>query len=529
MACSISRKTSGSPRGGRKMRIEIKAGPRGAASLITVFLLMIFTVVGLGVACLTQVYVKALFFRRHAIRLDYAAENGVKRGLAEILSAPAAGSGAASVSTGEYESLRADALEGGTRALLAALGVSLPLSIDESVDDLAWTAEADARPVSLADHESWFKARYAVTIEAAGRTGGLAARRNAALDAEADLVAGRMPLALFPLFLASGLREEDRPAVEIRRDPADLASRAPVENAGPAALPGDGTPQLEKTLKIRVFSPQDLAPAKLRQALGLEPSTDPVPDGVYLIRDDMGLGGVFVQGDLAELVPAVDGAYQAVRFTGAAGEWTLRFSPALSRTEFAAPEGTSVYDRVPNGLIFVNGRIDSLAGGVCDVDGRPVPTADPTVPSILRGVGLTIVSSDRITLTSHLTLQGVAWRDGLPYLQDSQAQLVIFSTGRDLLRDEDREGGIIIDAGAPRDVSVHGSLAASGRVAVEGAGKTVDILGGIQAADLLPGNNRLRITADGRLAAGLVDPTAGPVAGEPLLAVAAFRVLAWRE
>ncbi len=527
MACHISRKTSGSPRGGPK--IKIKTRPRGAASLVAIFLVMVFTVVGLGVACLTQVYVKALFFRRHALRLDYAAENGVKRGLAEILTASTSGPGIASVSAGEYESLRGDAQADGLRPLLAALGVPLPVSIEESVDDLAWTAEADARPASLADHESWFSARYAVKVEASGRTGGVAAHRDAGLDAEADVVAGRVPLAFFPLLLASGLREEDRPAVEIRRGPADLASRAPVENAGPAVLPDDGTRLLEKTLKIRVFSPQDLAPAKLRQALGLEPSTDPVPDGVYLVRDDMGLGGVFVQGDLEELVPAVDGAYQAIRFTGEAGEWTLRFSPALSRTEFAAPEGTSAYDRVPNGLIFVNGKIASLAGGVCDVDGRPVPTADPTVPSILRGVGLTIVSSDRITLTSHLTLQGVAWRDGLPYLQDSQAQLVIFSTGRDLLRDEDREGGIIIDAGAPRDVSVHGSLTASGRVAVEGAGKIVDVLGGIQAADLVPGDNRLRITADGRLAAGLIEPAEGPVAGEPVLAVAAFRVLAWRE
>ncbi len=526
MACSIFRKTPGSPRGDLKTR---ERAPRGAASLIAVFLVMIFTIVGLGVACLTQLYVKALFFRRHALRLEYAAENGVKRGLAEILEASTSGSAGGPITAGEGESLREDARAGGTRALRAALGVALPLTVEESVDDLAWTTGADARPVSYADHETWFAARYAVTVEAAGRAAGLPARRDARLDAEADIIAGRAPLAFFPLLLASGLRDEDRAAVSIQRSPFDLASRAPVENAGPAAVPDDATPLLEKALKTRVFSPQDLAPAKLRQALGLEPSTDPVPDGVYLIRDDMGLGGVFVQGDLAELVPAIDGGWQVVRFTSAAGEWTLRFSPALSRTEFAAPDVTSAYDRLPNGLIIVNGKIESLGGGVCDVDGRPVLSPDPSVPSILRGVGLTIVSSDRITLTSHLTLQGVAWRDGLPYLKDSQAQLVIYSTGRDLLRDEDREGGIIIDAGAPRDVTVQGSLAAAGRVAVEGAGKTLDILGGIQAGELSPGDNRIRITADGRAAAGIVDPGDGPLAGEPLLAVAAFRVLAWRE
>lgn len=526
MACSTFRKTSGSPRGGRKNK---GSSPRGAASLVALFLLMIFTVVGLGVACLTRVYVQALLFRRHSLRLDYAAENGVKRGLAELLDASPSGPAGGPISAGEYETLLEDARAGGSRALGAAFRVSLPLAVEESVDDLAWTTEADASPLSLAEHEGWFSARSAVTVEATGRAGGVAARRRAGLDAEADVVAGRVPLALFPLLLETRLGEAERTAVTVRRDAADLGPTAPVENAGPGIVPGEATPLLEKALKIRIFSPQDLAPWKLRQALGLEPSTEPVPDGVYLIRDDMGLGGVFVQGDLAELVPAIDGVWQVVRFTAAAGEWTLRFSPALSRTEFATPEGTTAYDLVPNGLVIVNGKIESLAGGACDSGGRPVPTLDPTVPSILRGVGLTIVCSDRITLTSHLTLQGVAWRDGLPYLQDSQAQLVIYSTGRDLLRDEDREGGIIIDAGAPRDVSVQGSLTAAGRVSVEGEGKTVDILGGIQAEELSPGDNKIRITTDGRAASGLIDPGAGPAAGEPVLAVAAFRVLVWRE
>lgn len=526
MAYSIFRKTPGSPRGGRR---KDERAPRGAASLVAVSLVLIFTIVGLGVACLTELYVKALLFRRHALRLEYAAENGVKRGVAEILDASTSGSAGGAMTDAEIEPLREDAQAGGTRVLRAALGVALPFTVEESVDDLAWTAAADAHSVSFSDHGAWFSARYAVKVEAAGRASGLSAHKDARLDAETDIVAGRVPLAFFPLLLASGLGDEDRAAIDIQRSPADLASPEPVENAGPDVVPDDATPFLEKALKIRIFTPQDLAPAKLRQALGLEPSTDPVPDGVYLIRDDLGLGGIFVQGDLAELVPAIDGGWQVIRFTSAAGEWTLRFSPALSRTELAAPDGTSAYDRLPNGLIIVNGKIESLGGGVCDVDGRPVLSSDPSVPSILRGVGLTIVSSDRITLTSHLILQGVAWRDGLPYLKDSQAQLVIFSTGRDLLRDEDREGGIVIDAGAPRDVSVQGSLAAAGRVSVEGAGKTLDLLGGIQAGELSPGDNRIRITADGRAAAGLVDPGDGPLAGEPRLAVAAFRVLAWRE
>ena len=133
-------------------------------------------------------------------------------------------------------------------------------------------------------------------------------------------------------------------------------------------------------MKIGVFRPGDLSPARLREVLGLEPSTEPVPDGVYLIRNDLGLGGVFVQGDLDEMILAIGGDSQIVVFRAAGAEWRLEWSPARSRTEFLTPEGASAYDLVPLPIVFVNGKVASLGGGVVGMDGRVEMCFDAEMP-----------------------------------------------------------------------------------------------------------------------------------------------------
>ncbi|HEX2695496.1 MAG TPA: hypothetical protein VHP61_07055, partial [Acidobacteriota bacterium] len=283
-------------------------------------------------------------------------------------------------------------------------------------------------------------------------------------------------------------------------------------------------------LKIDLFRPEDLNNAVLRRALGLEPSNEPVPDGVYLIRDDLGLGGVFVQGDVTEMVAAIDGNFQAILFVTGAGDWVLRFSPSLGRTVFETPTGTFAFDLIPAGIVCVNGAVASLGGGVVEPSGRVVMVTGEAVPSILAGVSLTIVSSDRVTISSHLISQGVRWRDGIPYIKDANSQLILYATGKDLLDGSAADGSISVAEGAPHGLTVQASLVAAGAgFVIDGTGKEVELLGSLQTTDYASGKNSLAISANPALSDAHTIPAGAPLTTGPMRYIAAFKVLEWRE
>jgi hypothetical protein len=243
----------------------------------------------------------------------------------------------------------------------------------------------------------------------------------------------------------------------------------------------------------------------------------------------LGLGGVFVQGDLEEMILAISGDTQVIAFRAAGAEWVLEFSPARSRTDFRTPEGSFAYDLVPLPIVIVNGKIESLGGGTVAGDGRIAPALDVETPSVLSGINLTIVSSDKITISSHLILQGVRWQDGVPYVKDSRAQLVIYSAGRDFVSGETVEGGIAVGEAAPADLKLQASITvASGEFSIEGAGKNVEILGALHADGYSGNGNTLAIARDERAMAGEF-PENAPLTAAPQLVFTSLKVLAWKE
>ena len=257
--------------------------------------------------------------------------------------------------------------------------------------------------------------------------------------------------------------------------------------------------------------------------------TDPVPDGVYLIENDLGLGGIFVQGSLDEMILAVRGDAQIVVFRAGEAEWRLEWSPAGSRTEFAAPQGSRYYDLVPLPLLFVNGALAALGGGTIGPDGRVDMCFDGRTPAVLNGVDLTIVSADRVTIATHLILEGVRWQDGIPYSKGSEAQLAILAAGRDAVTGERTEGGISVSDGAPANLKLQASLtAAAGGFGIEGPARSVELLGALHADAYAGNGSRLTLYRDDRAAAGGF-PRIAPLTAEPQLAVYALKVLAWRE
>jgi hypothetical protein len=269
---------------------------------------------------------------------------------------------------------------------------------------------------------------------------------------------------------------------------------------------------------------------RLRAVLGLEMSADPVPEGVYLMHDDLGLGGIYVEGDLDEMVPAIDGNLQVISFRRGDSLWRLEFCPSRAQTRFSTPEGDYTYELLPKGIIIVSGKIGSLGGGEVDAAGNVTLVKDRELPSILRGVDLTIVSSDAITISSHLIQQGVSWEKGIPYVKDSSSQLIIYSTGQDFWQGTARNGGIIIDAQAPSEVKIQASLTArGGGLTICGEGKEVEVLGSLQVSDYSSRENKITISFDPRLTAANGRHENSARTSAPIVFLASFRILGWKE
>ncbi|HSA94519.1 MAG TPA: hypothetical protein VLJ16_00615 [Acidobacteriota bacterium] len=502
--------------------------------MTVLLLLVIFTGLGLAMLHASGVHMKINAFRRFSALLDCASESGLKRGLRDF-TVWLEGTGlAAPVADEQMASFRADPGAGFPQLFAEAFGPVLPRTLEESFDGMIWLCRTDCGLGGLEDRGPYLRIAAALRIESSGGLVRMRPRRRSVLEGALGLLAGRLPLPALPLYIRREIAGSGRSdflaanAIQLRTRPGELVGPG-FQASEEGVLPDDPAALVAKALNIGVFRPGDLSPAELRQALGLEPSTEPVPDGVYLIFNDLGLGGVFVEGDLDEMVLAIDGDAQVIVFRSGDAVWRLEFSPSRSQTSFVTPAGSFDYDLVPLPLILVNGAIASLGGGAVGPDGRVEIRYDGRTPAVLNGVDLTIVSADRVTISSDLILEGVRWRDGLPYAKDTTAQLVIYAAGQDLASGASVEGGIAAAAGAPADLKIQASLtAASGGFRIEGEGKTVELMGALQADSFEGNGNALAILRDDRAAAG-VFPANAPLTASPQLAAFSLKVLAWKE
>jgi hypothetical protein len=508
---------------------------KGSIFMTTVFVLLAFTTLGLGMAVLSQVYLKVAGLKKNSYQLEYASENGIKAAFHHLREAIGGFSGPLILTDLRALDLSDSVRNGEARILEEELGLRFPVIIEEAAGDVTWRSQAACRLELMVEGSEYLAAQYILPIESRGTMSFLPVNRKSELDVRIGAAVGRLPLLLFPFLIDSNLEAGQKEAfavdhgISLMTSPRNLLAGALSSSAEPL-IPRDATPLLEKGLKTRLFRPQDLTNAKLRFALGLEESDTPVPDGVYLVQDSLGLGGIYVVGDVEEMVLAIEGSYQVISFQMAAGDWTLKFSPQENSTRFFTPEGDTAFDQVPLGIIMASGSIDSLGGGALDAAGEAVLVQDREVPSLLRGVELTVVASDRIDISSHLIAQGLEWRDGIPYVKEEQTQLVIYSAGQEFQEAVGTGGGITIADTAPPDLKIQASLTAQGLgFEIAGAGRTVSLLGSLQAVDYASGGNQLDLYA--YLSAGDIrkDFFAVPQTALPVLAFPLFETLDWRE
>jgi hypothetical protein len=529
MNCPFFRRTSGSFIPERIIKRN------GSILIVTAFLFLAFGALSFGLIFLSQVYLKIGGYEKHSRLLEYAAENGIKEGLHHLVSAIAKSPQPAVITEETFAELKADALGSGSLLAANATGLRFPIRLQAQEERMIWQSQIEYQLDGVADQEGFILARLSLPIQSQGHIKDLAFSRSSSLDVKAEVLAGHVPLSTIPFLLDKNLSAEEQAAFPQEGGITFLPSTGgllppQLSFGNEEFIPPEATPLLEKALDIEIFRPQDISTAELRSVLGLEGSQDPVPEGVYLIRNDMGLGGVYVQGDVEELVAAIEGDYQVVSFRMASGVWVLKYSPAQSRTIFSSPEGEELFDLIPLGVIIISGQVLSLGGGQVDEGGAVRLVTDQEIPSLLPGIRLTLVASDKITITSHLVQQGITWRDGIPYLKSEQAQVVLFSTGHDLWSEEGRDGGIVISGDAPEGLKVQAGLTSGGAgIILEGENKSLQLMGSIQTTEYSFSGRRLELTPWVSRPAGNGPPLLGPRTRQAVLFISRFDAAAWKE
>ncbi|MCR4397083.1 MAG: hypothetical protein NUW07_10190, partial [Candidatus Saccharicenans sp.] len=381
----------------------------------------------------------------------------------------------------------------------------------------------------LYSDEHYLKATFGFNIKSSGRVRGFAGARIEELKCELVLLAGHLPLDQVPAAVnADGIQKEDLDKIKVKSLQPGTAMVSGLKTLTRQFIPDDALPVLAQGLKI--LKPDSIPNWLLRQALGVEPGNVAIPDGVYLVQDSLGPGGIYVQGDLNQLLLGIDNGFQLIQFQQGESLWLLRFNPSTATTSFISPSGRQDFNELPVPLIMINGRVLELAAGRPDGSGFLKQVDDESIPAFLSGLKLTIVCSRKINLTSNLFSDGLDWQEGLPYLRSKQSQLIIWSTGKDFQSDEIVEAGISLLGEGNRNGVVEASLiAGGGGFLTEASADKINIIGSLAAAALDPGRNEIDIYN--------LPPSIQPLLSEPdlrvysettLLHLSHIKILEWR-
>ncbi len=178
--------------------------------------------------------------------------------------------------------------------------------------------------------------------------------------------------------------------------------------------------------------------AELRATLGLAPSTDPPPNGIYIPNDGTSLtGGIYVQGNVNDIQPYVDGSerqcYQITHTNG------MSSSIVVDQANDQTTVDGITYQGVPNGALYVAGNVNSFGGPA-----RPDESTRP--PAIQSDTAVSLFSEGDVVIT-----RDVVYEDNPLTMPDATNVLGIFTPG----------GDIRIGTSAPDDVMIHSTLMTS--------------------------------------------------------------------
>jgi len=501
-----------------------KSAWKGSMVLISTFMLVVFSTLGLGMLYFSQIHIKLTGYKKNSMILEYASENGIKRGVVKLAEMIEQSSSPEMILKEEVADFLADTKNNGPELINKLFGCEMPIVLTETRENLKWDTNIRFPLTSIQEQDSYFSAAYRTEVISEGMLINFGQKKKSVLKARLEIAAGILPLPFLPFHMDKmplDMGEEDflrENNISISPSSQSPFSPDPV-SFGEGLIPENTDRLMNKAFKINMFYPQKLSNAQIRNALGLEICDDPVPEGVYLIQDDMGLGGIYVQGDIIEFVLAIEKESQVISFQMEQGCWVLKYEPARRLTWFSTPTETNFYELTPLGIIIVEGEIQSLGGGIIDSSGKAKLVKDQEIPCILNGVDLTIISSNEITLSSHLLHEGVTWEEGIPYAKNSTSQLNIFSSS-----------GIKIHEDSPDKIKLQASLtAAKNGFSIDGEDKDVSLMGNLHMPKYESNGNSLELFPDRRqLQQGELLQNA-PVTANPVIALLSFKIIEWGD
>lgn len=496
-------------------------------------LFLIFFFLAISILMLTQTHLKLGGIRTQLALSNLAAENGLKMGYLFLWEKAEESNWPILIDNLDWQLLMSNPDDKLCSWLLSRmLGLEFPFFMESSWENMNWKTDISLNPKKIQLLFNYVLAEIQINFKAKGKIKTSPLSSLSHLVVESSLVAGYLPLTFFPLLIESKISPEEQSnylkskKIELAVDKKMLSTLKPYFTQG-EMISRRTIPFLEKGLKIKLFETDRINPLILRHVLGLEENQEPVPEGVYLIKDDLGLGGVFVQGNLDELLLAIEDGYQVMSFRQLEKNWELRFSPSLNQTVWITPEKSFVYDTLPNEIVLINGNILSFGGK--NVEDMTMMSENPP-PSILPGIKLSFVTSGHINITSPLFQPNLEILPGIPYAKKKQSQIIIFSTGKDLITGEEKEASIVIDPGKRKEMIIEANLSASDKgVIIKGTGNEVIIKGGIQTAKIENQSSTLKIIPPTDLSFFLKTEELVPLTQKPLAALVQLKPIEWRE
>jgi hypothetical protein len=147
-----------------------------------------------------------------------------------------------------------------------------------------------------------------------------------------DILSGKIPLSFFPFLLESSISQPAETYLKEKKV-ANSGKRNMV--AGEVETDLDFSRKVNDTFNIP--GSNTLVWQELREKLGLEPSDQPVEDGIYLVVEGSLVRAVFIQGDVERMIFFISGAgtgsTQGIRFVLGADTYQLKYIPGSSGIE----------------------------------------------------------------------------------------------------------------------------------------------------------------------------------------------------
>ena len=164
---------------------------------------------------------------------------------------------------------------------------------------------------------------------------------------EIDILAGKIPLGLIPLYLKQDIETPTTSFLEDNNITIDSPS-GPIIDDSPQSF--DATAFLSDSLDIEG---RMLNWMKVRERLGFDINSDPIPDGVYFFYEDRELESIFVQGTVERMIFAARHNRQFVMFSQNGIDYSISYIPETYA--FESWDSTFATDTLFREKIIVNG------------------------------------------------------------------------------------------------------------------------------------------------------------------------------